>query len=104
MKVDENGPEVKLLQVFISKETSSTGPLVSEVTFNHEHGLQCSCNSYHKDKMCKHIIFVKSRLDDHGEYPPIFNMSLTDEEKEIVESSNETFRTYVLEHGKIEVL
>lgn len=112
MIAEDDGPEVKLLQVFLSKEVGKyfekgnpvKNPFIFEVSIHKPHKLKCNCPDYHEKHPCKHILFVSVRLDEAGEYPPVIDLDLSEEDLEAVESSNETFRTHILEHGRVEVI
>jgi len=103
MKGLQMKPDTKLLQVFLSPKDSPT-PVISEVYLGPKEKLICTCPGYRGRSSCKHIIFVKKRIEDHdGNYPLAVAKGAPKTEVEKAMTSPENFRKFVVAYGKIEV-
>lgn len=98
--VDEN---VRLVQLFLSNGSAAG---VCEVSVNKKtKSLLCTCPGYEGRGTCKHVRFVKSRVDENGgTYPLELSTSVSEDEILEAHKSSNTFREFVIRHGVIEVL
>jgi hypothetical protein len=90
----------KAMQLFLSE----TG--VHEVEVNSSSlKLRCNCGGFSLRKSCKHIRFVKNRMDDNdGVYPTEISKKASNLEAVIANQDPESFRKLLVTYGKIEVL
>ena len=95
--------DARLIQVFLS-QAQTPGPGIYEVSSTDSGKFICTCPGYKGRSTCKHIKFVKSRLDDNdGTYPLEISVKASQEEAEKAQKSNEDFREFIIKYGKIEV-
>jgi hypothetical protein len=100
--VNMRDTDLRLVQVFLSQ--SSASPAVFEVSVKKDTNFHCTCPGYKSKNICKHIKFVKARIDtNQGTYPLEISNKAPEEEVEKSYESNESFRQFVLKFGKIEV-
>jgi hypothetical protein len=93
----------KLLQVFLSKNQSSY-PGVFEVSIDNSETLFCTCPGYVAKHDCRHTKFVNLRIqENNGTYPLEISDKATPEDAEKAKVSNEEFRRFIVNYGKIEV-
>jgi hypothetical protein len=98
--VDE---ETRLVQVFLSP-TQTPGPSIFEVSVKENGSLSCTCPGFKGRMTCKHVKFVKARINNNnGTYPLEISNRATDDEASKAKESNSTFREFVIRFGKIEV-
>jgi len=98
--VDEDS---RLVQVFLS-QTQSPGPNIHEVSVKENGSLFCTCPGFQGRLTCKHVKFVKARIDNNnGTYPLEISNRATDDEAFKAKESNSAFREFVIKFGKIEV-
>jgi hypothetical protein len=99
----ENEVKERVIQVFLS-QSMSPGPGIYEVSTTEEHEFSCTCPGFEGRKSCKHIRFVKSRVDSNkGAYPLEISSKATKEEADKAQESPEAFRAFILKYGKVEV-
>jgi hypothetical protein len=95
--------EFRLVQVFLS-ESMTPGPAIFEVSMTKDAQLQCTCPGFSGRKMCKHIKFVRARVEgNHGTYPLEISSKATKKEAEFAQKSPSDFRSFVIKYGKVEV-
>lgn len=94
--------EWRTVQVFLSPSMSG----IFEVEIDVEDGsLRCNCMSFKSRNVCKHSRFVKGKMDvNGGHYAVLVPANVTEEDLEEANADPETFRSFVLKNGKIEVL
>lgn len=95
--------DLRLIQVFLGA-SKNPGPGVFEVSTDHTGALYCNCQDYQGRKKCKHVAFVKNRIEsNNGNYPLEILSKATQEETERAKISNEEYRKFIIKYGKIEV-
>ena len=95
--------EPRLVQVFLS-QSHTPGPGIYEVSADYAGNLFCTCPGFKGRTNCKHIKFVKARIDgNNGNYPLEISSRATKEDADTAKRSNEGFREFILRFGKIEV-
>ena len=95
--------DFRLIQVFLSR-AGSLGPGIFEVSGDDNFNFKCTCPGYTVRETCRHIRFVKARLEsNNGKYPLEVPPSVSQDDIVKAMSSSETFREFLLKHGKIEV-
>ena len=97
-------PTSRLVQVFLS-QSQTPGPSIFEVTANlTNENLYCTCPGYKGRSTCKHVKFVKARIDaNNGSYPLEISDKATKEEADLAKASDDNFREFIIKYGKIEV-
>ena len=90
----------KAMQLFLS----DTG--VHEVEINSPSlKLRCNCEGFNLRKSCKHVRFVKVKMDDNdGVYPTEISRKASKLEAAVASNDPEAFRKLLINYGKIEVL
>ena len=95
---------LRLIQVFLSSKAGPSGPSIFEVSGDDSFNFVCTCPGYAVRKTCRHITFVKARLEaNNGKYPLEIPPTVSQDDIKKAMSSSETFREFLLKHGKIEV-
>jgi len=93
----------KLLQVFLSTKTTSH-PGIFEVSTNSNDDLHCTCPGFTSRGLCKHIDFVKAKMNENkGVYPLAVSSKATSYDAEAAKTSEKAMRDFVIRFGKIEV-
>lgn len=93
----------RLVQVFLS-QTSTPHPGIYEVSVKENGTLTCTCPGFRARLVCKHVKFVKARIEtNNGTYPLEISYRATDVEADKARESNTAFREFVIKFGKIEV-
>lgn len=97
-------PTSRLVQVFLSQSTTP-GPSIFEVSSDlTNENLYCTCPGYKARDTCKHIKFVKTRIDENnGSYPLEISDKATKAEADFAKASDDNFREFIIKYGKIEV-
>jgi hypothetical protein len=96
--------DLKLVQVFLPN-TSTSGPGIYEVSVGDPNEFYCTCPGFSSRMKCKHITFVKARIDiNNGNYPLEISSRATPDDAERAKESNEEFRDFIIKFGKVEVL
>lgn len=95
--------DLRLIQVFLGA-SKNPGPGVYEVSTDNHGNLYCTCRDFMVRKKCKHVAFVKNRIDNNnGNYPLEILSRATQEEAEQAKLSNDDYRRFIIKYGKIEV-
>ena len=95
---------LRLIQVFLSSKAGSSGPGIFEVSGDDSFNFKCTCPGFAVRTTCRHITFVKARLEaNDGKYPLEVPPSVSQDDIKKAMSSSESFREFLLKHGKIEV-
>lgn len=94
----------RLVQVFLS-QAQRPGPSIFEVSSDSDtDSIRCTCPGFVGRSTCKHVRFVKSRMDNNdGTYPLEISKRATKEDIKKAQQSDEDFRKFVIKFGKIEV-
>lgn len=67
--------------------------------------LRCNCNGYGSRSSCKHVRFVRSRMDDNGGiYPTEISNKASKLDAAVASKDPNAFRQLLINYGKIEVL
>lgn len=93
----------RLVQVFLSQNATPI-PGIYEVSVKENGTLACTCPGFRARLICKHVKFVKARIEtNNGTYPLEISNRATDVEASKATTSNSAFREFVIKFGKIEV-
>ena len=93
----------RLVQVFLS-QTSTPHPGIYEVSVKENGTLKCTCPGFRARLVCKHVKFVKTRIEtNNGTYPLEISHRATDVEADKAKESNVALREFIIKFGKIEV-
>lgn len=96
--------DFRLIQVFLSSKAGISGPGIFEVSGDEEQNFVCTCPGYKVKKTCRHVRFVKEKIKiNHGVYPLEVSPEVPESEIKKALASSESFREFLLKHGKIEV-
>lgn len=94
----------RLIQVFLTQQ-QNPGPGIFEVSSDKQDNLYCTCAGFKGRHFCKHVKFVKARIETNGgTYPLEISTKASKEAAERATESNPAFRDFVIRYGKIEVL
>jgi hypothetical protein len=104
MKENIVSSDSRLVQVFLSQQ-QTPGPGIYEVSVEKDSdSLSCTCPGFRGRATCKHVRFVKARIDNNkGNYPLEISSRATKDDAEKARQSNIDFREFVIKFGKIEV-
>jgi hypothetical protein len=96
--------DLRLIQVFLTQQ-QTPGPGIFEVSTDKKDNLYCSCAGFKGRSFCKHVKFVKARIENNGgTYPLEISVKASKEDAERAQESNSAFREFVIRYGKIEVV
>jgi hypothetical protein len=96
--------DYRLVQVFLPQNTT-TGPGIYEVSINDTDGFYCTCPGYSGRAICKHVKFVRARIDtNNGTYPLEISSRATMDDADKAKTSNKEFRQFIIKFGKVEVI
>jgi hypothetical protein len=93
--------EWRTIQFFIGEEG------VSEVSADimHPKKIRCNCAKFNKSAKCKHVDFIKARMDSAGGmYVLRVPDTVTEDEEEAAFKSTDNFRDFVIKYGTPEIL
>jgi hypothetical protein len=109
--------EWQTIQFFLTedgKKTSTSDSFLAEEMYACEVSVdaknpkkaRCTCNTFQKDARCKHVKWVKERMEEHeGIYTVrVRGEEVSDEETMDALESTDDFRTFVMRHGTVEIL
>jgi hypothetical protein len=104
MKEFQMTDDFRLVQVFLPQQNLS-GPGIYEVSVGDTDEFNCTCPGFSGRAKCKHVEFVKARIEtNNGTYPlEISSRATTDDAAKAQKSSNH-FREFIIKFGKVEVL
>lgn len=96
--------DYRVVQFFLSP-SQSPGPGIFEVSMSKDgFSYKCTCPGYQGRKTCKHLKFVKARVENNdGTYPMEISTRATKEDAKKATESSDSFREFILKFGKIEV-
>ena len=104
MKENKVRNDLKLVQVFLPNTTTS-GPGIYEVSVGNPNEFYCTCPGFAGRLKCKHINFVKARIEsNNGNYPLEISSRATPYDAERARESNQEFREFIIKFGKVEVI
>lgn len=67
--------------------------------------LRCNCGGFGKRTTCKHIRYVRTRMDDNfGVYPTEISNKASKLDAAVASKDPKAFRQLLVDYGKIEVL
>jgi hypothetical protein len=90
--------------VFLPNTTTS-GPGIYEVSVGNPNEFYCTCPGFAGRLKCKHINFVKARIEsNNGNYPLEISSRATPDDSERARESNQEFREFIIKFGKVEVI
>jgi hypothetical protein len=96
--------DYRLLQIFLSSKAGFSGPGIFEVSGDEDQNFVCTCPGYKVKHTCRHIRFVQDKIKkNNGTYPLEVGANVPEEEVTKALKSSDTFREFLLKHGKIEV-
>lgn len=92
----------RTLQVFLSPRQ----PAIYEVDLELEsQDTRCSCPTFKGRKACRHVKFVKARMDGNGgHYPLLVHENAENENISEVMADPDAFREFIVKYGRVEVL
>lgn len=94
-------PDWRTLQVFLSPRQ----PAVYEVDLDLEtRDMRCSCPTFTGRRACRHVVFVRSRMDEDGQYPMQIHESAPREQVPAAMKDPARFRDFIVRWGRVEVL
>jgi hypothetical protein len=90
----------QIAQIFLSE----TG--VHEVQINADSKkLRCDCAGYGSRSVCKHMRYVRKRIEENdGIYPVEVSSRASQAESSVASLDPELFRAFLFKYGKIEVI
>lgn len=96
--------KARLVQVFLS-QGNTPGPGIFEVSNTPDGTLLCTCAGFKGRKTCKHTKFVQARMDaNNGNYPIEISSKVSPEDAEKASLSDDDFREFIINYGRIEIL
>jgi hypothetical protein len=91
----------RTVQFFLGEEGVSEVEVDSENTSK----TRCSCRSFQMTARCKHVKFVKGRMEDsEGHYNIVIPEDVPDSAAVLAVQTPEAFRTFIMKYGKVEVI
>jgi hypothetical protein len=91
----------RTVQFFIGDE----GVSEVELDSNDSSKVRCSCQKYASMRRCKHVKFVKDRINKtSGEYSVSIPDDVPDEETENAIADYVSWRNYIIKYGEIEAI
>jgi hypothetical protein len=94
----------RLMQVFLP-QNNVPGPGIYEVSVGDEDDFNCTCPGFSSRARCKHVAFVKARIEtNNGTYPLEISSRATTDDAAKAQKSSKDFREFIIKFGKVEVL
>jgi len=91
----------RTMQLFLSED----GVHEVEVTSDDSKKLRCTCRIYKQGKRCKHMRYVREKMEqNNGNYSIFIPDTVTDEEIDLAASSPKAFRDMLIKYSPIEFL
>lgn len=95
----------RLLQVFLSYKSDTSGPEMCEVSIDKSKTVTCNCATFVIKASCKHSKFVQAKLDKYdGIYPFKFVNKVEGVDIKEIMKDEKAFREFVINNVKIEVM
>lgn len=96
--------DFRLVQVFLP-QNNVPGPGIYEVSVGDTDEFNCTCPGFSGRAKCKHVSFVKARIEtNNGTYPLEISSRATTDDAAKAQKSNKDFREFIIKFGKVEVL
>lgn len=96
--------DFRLMQVFLP-QNNVPGPGIYEVSVGDEDEFNCTCPGFSGRAKCKHVNFVKARIEtNNGTYPLEISSRATTDDAAKAQKSSKDFREFIIKFGKVEVL
>lgn len=92
----------RTLQMFLSPRQ----PAIYEVDMDLDsQDTRCNCPTYKGRRVCRHVKFVKARMESNGgNYPLMVHEHAEKEDISQVMSDPDRFREFIVRYGRVEVL
>jgi hypothetical protein len=93
----------RTVQIFLEPTTFK----IYEVELGKEssNNIRCNCNIFSSNKSCKHTRFVQNHMKKNGgHYSVQIPQEIPDEEVTAAMESAESFRNFIINYAKIEVI
>jgi uncharacterized Zn finger protein len=82
-----------------------SGPGIYEVSVGDTDEFNCTCPGFSGRAKCKHVAFVKARIEtNNGTYPLEISSRATTDDAAKAQKSSKDFREFIIKFGKVEVL
>jgi hypothetical protein len=92
------------MQVFLP-QSNVPGPGIYEVSVGDDDDFNCTCPGFSGRARCKHVAFVKARIEtNNGTYPLEISSRATTDDAAKAQKSSKDFREFIIKFGKVEVL
>ncbi|CAB4148140.1 Zinc finger, SWIM-type [uncultured Caudovirales phage] len=96
--------DFRLMQVFLP-QNNVPGPGIYEVSVGDDDEFNCTCPGFSGRARCKHVAFVKARIEtNNGTYPLEISSRATTDDAAKAQKSTKDFREFIIKFGKVEVL
>jgi len=96
--------DFRLMQVFLP-QSNVPGPGIYEVSVGDDDDFNCTCPGFSGRARCKHVAFVKARIEtNNGTYPLEISSRATTDDAAKAQKSSKDFREFIIKFGKVEVL
>jgi hypothetical protein len=96
--------DFRLMQVFLP-QSNVPGPGIYEVSVGDDDDFNCTCPGFSGRARCKHVAFVKARIEtNNGTYPLEISSRATPDDAAKAQKSSKDFREFIIKFGKVEVL
>jgi hypothetical protein len=96
--------DFRLMQVFLP-QNNVPGPGIYEVSVGDDDDFNCTCPGFSGRARCKHVAFVKARIEtNNGTYPLEISSRATTDDAAKAQKSSKDFREFIIKFGKVEVL
>ncbi len=96
--------DFRLMQVFLP-QSNVPGLGVYEVSVGDSDNFNCTCPGFSSRARCKHVNFVKARIEtNNGTYPLEISSRATPDDADKAQKSSKNFREFIIRFGKVEVL
>lgn len=92
----------KTIQIFLSPYHPAVYETELDMTTSET---RCNCPTFSWKRECRHTTYIVSKArDNDGSYPLMLRESAESEDIDEVTATSESFRSFVLKYGKIEVI
>lgn len=98
----------RTIQLFMARDLDNKNALeVSEVSIHEDENssIKCTCKNYLKHKLCKHVTYVRSKIEKNdGSFGLLIPENIPDEVAFLAFNDADSSRNFILNYGKIEVM